>query len=102
MTKEELEKKRDEICLKLANEFYPDSRMWDSRDGNFFNGAKAGFDSAVSLLLPRLGALEMAAKCLEVLEKEIDSGRGISIYKNEGSHRAIKQALDNLKEKKNE
>lgn len=93
MTKEELEKIRNELTDRYVRLTGTENTRCDF---------KSGFDSAVALLIPRLEALEMAAKCLEVLEKEIDSGRGISIYKNEGSHRAIKQALDNLKEKKNE
>ncbi len=37
--------------------------------------------------------LREAYKCLEVLDRLIESSVCISLYKNESSHKAIKQAL---------
>jgi hypothetical protein len=37
--------------------------------------------------------LRQAYKCLEVLDRVIESSVCISLYKNESSHKAIKQAL---------
>lgn len=90
MTKEELEKEKQELVDRYQelgdkySEFY----------------IKKGFDSAVALLLPKL---EEAIRFLTIIDNELNvSATGLSIYKNEGTHREIKAAIRELKGEKND
>lgn len=90
MTKEELEKKKQE-----------QADFWEEH-GDMYAEIyfKKGFDSAVALLMPRL---DEAIRFITILDNELNvSATGLSIYKNEGTHRAIKAAIRDLKEEKNE
>ncbi|MGZ3770079.1 MAG: hypothetical protein ACXVCP_00295 [Bdellovibrio sp.] len=80
MIKEELEK------LKFK---FKDEHFMACEDFNL------GFDTAVNILFPRL---EMAIRFLTILDNELNvSATGLSIYKNEGTHRSIKEAIRDLK-----
>lgn len=62
MTKEELEKKRDELADQVEIPHF--AKSYSERAGHIAS-FKDGFDSAVALLLPRLEEAELKAKFIE-------------------------------------
>lgn len=71
MTKEELEKKRDQLYLEFRNDLIRICNFDENKSEDYAIIAqtmipfKEGFDSAVALLLPRLEEAKLKAKFIE-------------------------------------